>query len=102
LNGATGIIIAVGKGLLHSLYTPPSLNVDIIPVDFVVNCILAAGWKTGISPKGPKLSLGTPEGRMLYLYLKLLKITITLYFKYCFVFCWFMQHNFWTICRVYT
>ena len=62
LNGATGLIIAVGTGFLHSLLTPPELNIDIIPVDFVVNCIIAAGWKTGLSRKGLGITLGDPEG----------------------------------------
>ena len=61
MNGATGIIVAMGKGMLHSLPSPKTLNVDIIPVDFVVNSIIAAGWKTGLSRQSPKLTIGTPE-----------------------------------------
>lgn len=43
-NGPTGLIIAVATGLLKSVYTDPDMETDFVPVDVVVNCILAAAW----------------------------------------------------------
>ena len=47
MNGATGIIVGYGKGILHTIHAKKNINLDIIPVDFVVNAIIAAAWKHG-------------------------------------------------------
>jgi len=49
LNGATGVVIGFGKGLLHTLHANQDMNLDVIPVDYVVNGIIAAAWKTAKS-----------------------------------------------------
>lgn len=46
VNGPTGIILACGKGLLRTMYNKPTAIADIIPVDFVINLIIAAAWHT--------------------------------------------------------
>lgn len=56
------MMIAIEKGLLHIVPTPPDTNIDIIPVDYVVNGVLAAGWKTGLSRQGPKMLSKSSEG----------------------------------------
>lgn len=43
-NGPTGLIIAVATGVLKSVYTDPDMETDFVPVDVVVNCILASAW----------------------------------------------------------
>lgn len=44
-NGPTGLIAAMGKGLLRSMLGHRNSGADIIPVDTVANLILAVGWK---------------------------------------------------------
>ncbi|XP_046742043.1 fatty acyl-CoA reductase wat-like [Diprion similis] len=42
--GATGIVLAVAVGLLHTLHCDPELVADMIPADYVVNTIIVAAW----------------------------------------------------------
>jgi alcohol-forming fatty acyl-CoA reductase len=44
-NGPTGLLAAMGKGLLRSMLGHRNNVADIIPVDTVANLILAVGWK---------------------------------------------------------
>jgi len=44
LNGPTGLILAIGKGLLRSMYAKRDCKADIIPVDVVANTIIAATY----------------------------------------------------------
>jgi len=46
VNGPTGLILAVGKGILRTMYNNSSAIADIIPVDMVINLIIAAAWYT--------------------------------------------------------
>ncbi|XP_006867048.1 PREDICTED: fatty acyl-CoA reductase 2 [Chrysochloris asiatica] len=48
INGPSGLIIAIGKGLLRSLKATPKAVADVIPVDTVVNLTLAVGWYTAV------------------------------------------------------
>lgn len=41
-----GVVIGVGHGVWRSTYTNPDLIVDLIPVDIVINLMVAAAWKT--------------------------------------------------------
>ncbi|ESO10774.1 hypothetical protein HELRODRAFT_72558 [Helobdella robusta] len=52
LNGATGVLTAVGSGFLKSVYGIGSLSADLVPVDLVANSIIAVGWKLA-SQKNP-------------------------------------------------
>ncbi|XP_054974452.1 fatty acyl-CoA reductase 2 [Sorex araneus] len=55
-NGITGIITAMGKGLLRSMKGTPRAVADIIPVDIVANLILAVGWYTAVHrPKSTRI-----------------------------------------------
>lgn len=44
LNGPTGLILAIGKGLCRTLYMNPDVIADMIPVDIVVNTIIASAF----------------------------------------------------------
>ncbi|XP_064480331.1 fatty acyl-CoA reductase 1-like [Ornithodoros turicata] len=46
-NGPTGLLVALGTGLLKSVYCDLSLVTDMIPVDVVSDSVLAAAWYTG-------------------------------------------------------
>ncbi|XP_039267578.1 fatty acyl-CoA reductase 1-like [Styela clava] len=58
LNGPTGVIVAYGKGILQTMRIQENLVLDIIPVDFTVNCAIAAGWKRGTEFLQKKSSTG--------------------------------------------
>ncbi|CAN7998460.1 unnamed protein product [Ixodes hexagonus] len=46
-NGPTGLLIAIGKGILKTVYTDLQMATDLIPVDMVSNNVLAAAWYRG-------------------------------------------------------
>ncbi|KAK9884187.1 hypothetical protein WA026_005140 [Henosepilachna vigintioctopunctata] len=46
-NGPVGILVAVGKGVLRTVYTDPDLIADYVPVDIIMRGLLAATWKKG-------------------------------------------------------
>ncbi|CAN8002803.1 unnamed protein product [Ixodes pacificus] len=46
-NGPTGLLIALGKGVLKTVYTDLQMAADLIPVDMVSNNVLAAAWYRG-------------------------------------------------------
>ncbi|XP_046980427.1 putative fatty acyl-CoA reductase CG5065 [Schistocerca americana] len=43
-NGPVGMLLAAGKGLLHSAIGDPDANGDLIPVDYTANAIIALVW----------------------------------------------------------
>ena len=43
-NGVAGYITAIGLGLLRTLYLRTDKTEEVVPVDLVVNCILASIW----------------------------------------------------------
>ncbi|XP_072948526.1 fatty acyl-CoA reductase 1-like [Epargyreus clarus] len=47
-NGPTGIIAAVSKGILRTLYTNPDLISDYIPVDVAIKGCITAAWIRGV------------------------------------------------------
>ncbi|KAM7178659.1 fatty acyl-CoA reductase 2 isoform 2-T3 [Macrochelys suwanniensis] len=47
-NGPSGMIIAAGKGILQTVKVNNDAVADLIPVDVVINLILAAGWYTAV------------------------------------------------------
>ncbi|CAH1636739.1 unnamed protein product [Spodoptera littoralis] len=46
IYGASGYMYAVGLGVAHTAYGNHTNQVDVIPVDYVNNTILAAAWET--------------------------------------------------------
>lgn len=46
LNGPTGVIAGVAKGVLRTIYANPDVVADLIPVDFVVNLMIASAYYT--------------------------------------------------------
>lgn len=45
-NGPTGIMSAVGKGIFHTIMCNEDSIADFIPVDIVINLMVAAAWRT--------------------------------------------------------
>lgn len=46
LYGPTGILIGGCLGVIRSVRTKPDVVAELVPADYVVNCILAAAWDT--------------------------------------------------------
>ncbi|XP_049521765.1 putative fatty acyl-CoA reductase CG5065 [Dermacentor silvarum] len=51
-NGCTGLLVAIGLGLLQSLLMEKKCVADVIPVDVVANMLICAAWHT--AAKRPK------------------------------------------------
>lgn len=50
LHGPTGIVVAVGKGLIRVVRANPEGIADMVPVDMLNNTIISVGWMTGLRP----------------------------------------------------
>ncbi|XP_054279765.1 putative fatty acyl-CoA reductase CG5065 [Macrosteles quadrilineatus] len=44
ISGITGIMMEIGRGTIRSIICDDQLTVDIVPVDTVVNTLVAAAW----------------------------------------------------------
>ncbi|XP_031330714.1 putative fatty acyl-CoA reductase CG5065 [Photinus pyralis] len=47
LDWTTKLLASLNLGIIHSVHCNSKDVVDVVPVDFVVNCTLAAGWMVG-------------------------------------------------------
>lgn len=47
MNGAVGVAVATGKGVLRAMWVDPSKKGDMIPVDVVTNATIAIPWREG-------------------------------------------------------
>ena len=46
-NGPTGLVLAVGKGIMRTMLYEGTAIADLIPVDVVINLMITAAWHTG-------------------------------------------------------
>jgi fatty acyl-CoA reductase len=46
MNGPTKLILAASLGMVRSTYVDRSKVTDMVPVDMVVNAIIATAWET--------------------------------------------------------
>lgn len=46
INNVTGVFLATCKGVLKTVYLEPSAVLDIVPVDIVINLLVAVAWNT--------------------------------------------------------
>lgn len=61
LNGPTGLFIAVGKGLLHTMCGDVRAKADIVPVDIVSNLLIVAAWyRAGLRPNAAAAAAPVP------------------------------------------
>uniref|UniRef100_A0A1B6MEP8 Fatty acyl-CoA reductase n=1 Tax=Graphocephala atropunctata TaxID=36148 RepID=A0A1B6MEP8_9HEMI len=64
--GPFGVLVGIEMGILHCFRTNKEYTLDIVPVDLVVNGMIAAAWRTGTS-RASKLPVYnftlTPEQR---------------------------------------
>lgn len=47
INGATGLMIGAGKGVIRSMLCNANYMSDIMPCDMVVNATIALAWQVG-------------------------------------------------------
>jgi fatty acyl-CoA reductase len=47
MYGPVGLFTGGGHGIIHCIRGKDHLAMDMVPVDYVVNCMIAAAWKTG-------------------------------------------------------
>ncbi|XP_019879594.1 fatty acyl-CoA reductase wat-like [Aethina tumida] len=45
LYGPTGVCAGAGTGVLRTMHCHPKVNANIVPVDMVVNAMIACGWE---------------------------------------------------------
>ncbi|CAG0880705.1 unnamed protein product [Cyprideis torosa] len=55
LNGATGLFVGAGKGVLRSILCTAEKRADFVPVDVPINLMITVGWYTGTRRDGGKL-----------------------------------------------
>jgi alcohol-forming fatty acyl-CoA reductase len=48
LNGPAGLLIACGKGVIHSVFCNLDLISDFSPVDVAIKAMIVAAWKNGV------------------------------------------------------
>lgn len=48
INGPTGLVLAVGKGVMRTMLYDESAAADLIPVDTVINLMIATAWHTAV------------------------------------------------------
>uniref|UniRef100_G3UCV9 Fatty acyl-CoA reductase n=1 Tax=Loxodonta africana TaxID=9785 RepID=G3UCV9_LOXAF len=63
-NGPTGFIIAAGKGFLRFIRATPMAVADVVPVDTVINLVLAVGWYTAVHRPKSTLIYHCTSGNM--------------------------------------
>ena len=51
INGPTGVIAGVAKGVLRVVRGDSELVADLIPVDFAINLMIAVAWYTATQHK---------------------------------------------------
>lgn len=55
-NGPTGLVSAVGKGIFRTMMGNTQITADVVPVDVVINLMIAAAWRTATTkPSSPSI-----------------------------------------------
>lgn len=64
LNGPTGLLAAVGKGLLFCMHGNKYCTADVIPVDIATNAMIAVAWYTATEKPKDKLVYNCTTGQI--------------------------------------
>lgn len=63
LNGPTGMVLAIGKGLLRTMHVRREVKADLVPVDIVVNTMIASSYYAAkINGKSTGVSIENQQG----------------------------------------
>jgi fatty acyl-CoA reductase len=57
LNGPAGILLACGKGLMHSTLCNTNKVMDFSPVDVAIKGMIVAVWKNGVERSGLRFAV---------------------------------------------
>lgn len=44
IYGATGVVVGAGVGLLRTMHCDEDMLAEVVPVDMVINVMIAAAW----------------------------------------------------------
>lgn len=47
IYGPVGVLLGAALGVMRTLYGDENKTADVVPADFVINTIIAAGWYVG-------------------------------------------------------
>ncbi|RUS86138.1 hypothetical protein EGW08_006086 [Elysia chlorotica] len=64
LNGPTGLLVAIGKGLLFIMHGDSYCTADVIPVDTATNAMIAVAWYTAIDKPKDVLIYNVTSGQI--------------------------------------
>ena len=45
MYGPTSVVVSSGIGVMRSMYCHPDVVADIVPVDMVINALMAVAWQ---------------------------------------------------------
>ncbi|CAG0917904.1 unnamed protein product [Notodromas monacha] len=64
LNGATGLLVGAGKGLIRSILCHREKRADLIPVDIPINLMIAVAWHTAVKSPNRMLVYNCTSGEI--------------------------------------
>ncbi|XP_035829281.1 fatty acyl-CoA reductase 1, partial [Aplysia californica] len=64
LNGPTGLLAAIGKGLLFIMHGNVYCTADVIPVDIATNAMIAVAWYTAVEKPSETLVYNCTSGQI--------------------------------------
>ncbi|KAK7486341.1 hypothetical protein BaRGS_00022389 [Batillaria attramentaria] len=64
LNGPTGLLVAIGKGLLRCMHGNFHATADVIPVDIATNAMIAVAWYTAVERPSSTLVYNCTTGQI--------------------------------------
>lgn len=47
IYGSTGVLVGAALGVMRTIYGDENKTADVVPADYVINCIVAAAWHVG-------------------------------------------------------
>jgi len=50
-SAISGIMVEIGRGTVKSILCDETQIMDVVPVDYVVNTLITAAWKTGVQTR---------------------------------------------------
>ncbi|XP_043475978.1 fatty acyl-CoA reductase wat-like [Leptopilina heterotoma] len=56
-QGVTQALIGICLGLIRVIYAKGSVNMEVVPIDLVCNCLIASAWDTSSSKKNEQKSV---------------------------------------------
>lgn len=64
LNGPTGLLVAIGKGLLRCMHGNFHATADVVPVDIATNAMIVVAWYTAVERPSTVMVYNCTTGQM--------------------------------------